>query len=47
MAGDIPGFEESTRALFAGDENRFLELTAGWPDDVRDYTQRLASGPQT
>jgi hypothetical protein len=44
MAGDMPGFEESTRALFAGDENRFLELTAGWPGDVRDYAQRLASG---
>jgi hypothetical protein len=47
MAGDMAGFEESTRALFAGDSNKFLELTAGWPGDVRDYAQRLASCPST
>jgi hypothetical protein len=47
IAGDMPGFEESTRALFAGEETKFLELTAGWPGDVRDYAQRLASGAET
>lgn len=47
MAGDMPGFEESTRALFAGDATRFIQLTAGWPADVRDYALRLASSLDT
>lgn len=42
MAGDIAGFEESTRALFAGDANKFIQLTAEWPGDVRDYALALA-----
>jgi hypothetical protein len=46
MAGDMAGFEESTRALFAGDLSKFFELTAGWPGDVRDYARSLASAPQ-
>jgi hypothetical protein len=43
MAGNMTGFEESTRALFAGDANKFIELTAEWPGDVRDYALALAS----
>ncbi len=43
MAGNEPGFEEATRALFAGDEPRFAELTAGWPGDVRDHARMLAA----
>jgi hypothetical protein len=43
MAGDMPGFEECTRALFAGDSNKLVQLTAEWPSDVRDYALRLAS----
>jgi hypothetical protein len=43
MAGDLPGFEEASRALFAGDEHRFVEQTAGWPEDVRAYARTLAS----
>jgi hypothetical protein len=39
----MAGFEESTRALFAGDSSKFLQLTAEWPGDVRDYALRLAS----
>jgi hypothetical protein len=42
MAGDMAGFEESTRALFAGDAGKFIELTSGWPGDVRDYALALA-----
>lgn len=47
MAGNMPGFEESTRALFAGDANKFRDLTEGWPGDVRDYARQLASLPET
>ena len=40
MAGDLPGFEEATRALFAGDERRFEQLVRGWPADVRKHALR-------
>jgi hypothetical protein len=42
MAGNFPGFEEATRALFADDRRRFAGLIAGWPDDIRDHAARLA-----
>ncbi len=42
MAGDWQNFEESTRALFAGDETRFRDLTESWPTDVRDHARHLA-----
>jgi uncharacterized protein len=41
LAGDFPGYEEATRALFARDRARFDELTSGWPADVRDYVRGL------
>ncbi|RUL72249.1 DUF2239 family protein [Dyella choica] len=44
MAGDRPGFEEATRALFADDKSKFAELIAAWPIDVRDYASQLAFG---
>ena len=42
MAGNWPGFEEASRALFAGDRHRFAELIASWPPDVRDHIVKLA-----
>jgi uncharacterized protein len=42
MAGNLPGFEEASRALFADDRRRFVELIAGWPGDVRDHIVKLA-----
>jgi hypothetical protein len=44
MAGNLPDFEEASRALFADDRRRFAGLIAGWPDDVRDHTVKLAFG---
>lgn len=44
MAGDEPGFEEATRALYAGDGARFTENTEAWPQDVRDHARMLAQG---
>ncbi len=41
MAGDLPGFEEASRALFAGDEARLRAEVAGWPPDIRDHALRL------
>ncbi len=43
IAGDLAGFEEATRALFAGDRERFESLVAPWPDDVHEYLAGLAA----
>lgn len=42
IAGDLPGFEEATRALFANNPQRFTELVSAWPADVASYARRLA-----
>jgi len=42
MAGDLPGFEEATRALFANDATRFAERIEPWPRDVRDHALHLS-----
>ncbi len=42
MAGDMAGFEEASRALFANDAAKFHQLTEAWPTDVRDYLRYLA-----
>jgi hypothetical protein len=42
MAGNLPHFEEATRALFAGDALRFGAMIAAWPKDVREYAGELA-----
>jgi len=44
IAGDLPGFEEATRALFANDRPRLEELIGAWPGDVRDHALQLAFG---
>jgi len=42
MAGNLPNFEEASRALFAGDRARLSELVGSWPTDVRDHAVKLA-----
>jgi hypothetical protein len=42
LAGDLPHFEEATRALFAGDRPRFEEQIGAWPEDVRAHSLQLA-----
>lgn len=42
LAGDLPGYEEVIRALFAGDAPAFANRMADWPNDVRAYALRLA-----
>ncbi|RDK08767.1 DUF2239 family protein [Cupriavidus lacunae] len=42
IAGDLPGFEAATRALFAGDVAGFAQQIAVWPVDVREHALRLA-----
>ena len=43
MAGNEAGFEEATRALFAGRRVDFEAHSATWPDDVREHAARLAA----
>jgi hypothetical protein len=43
MAGDRPGFEEATRALFARDRSRFDRLVKPWPVDIRNHVKKLAA----
>ncbi|SPR96639.1 DUF2239 family protein [Cupriavidus taiwanensis] len=42
IAGDLAGFEEASRALFAGDLAGFARQIADWPADVREHALRLA-----
>jgi uncharacterized protein len=42
MAGNLAGFEEASRALFADDRRRFAGLIAAWPADIRDHVVKLA-----
>src|SRR6185437_2787989 len=43
MAGNMPGFEEATRALFAGKREKFGEIVEPWPIDVREHAKKLAA----
>ncbi|WP_240911178.1 DUF2239 family protein [Paludisphaera soli] len=42
MGGNLAGFEEASRALFAGDAAKFAAETEDWPLDVREYARTLA-----
>ncbi len=42
IAGDLPGYEEALRALFANDPVRFADRVRDWPADVRDQARSLA-----
>lgn len=44
MAGDREGFEEASRALFAGDDARFAEHSRTWPEDIRAHAVKLLAG---
>jgi hypothetical protein len=46
MAGNLPGFEEAARALFAYDRRKFGTLIAEWPADIRDHVVKLAFADQ-
>jgi uncharacterized protein len=42
IAGNLAGFEEATRALFAANRTGFTESTQAWPHDLRDHASKLA-----
>ena len=45
LAGNRPGFEEASRALFAGDHERLRALTRRWPVDLRRHLAKLLALP--
>ena len=40
MAGNLPGFEEASRALYKSEWEKFRTLIAAWPKDVRQYLEQ-------
>ncbi|MCF4166917.1 DUF2239 family protein [Zavarzinia compransoris] len=44
LAGDLPGYEDALRALFAGDPAGFDARIGAWPRDVAAHARRLAFG---
>lgn len=43
LAGNLPDYEDVTRALFAGNISRFEEALSPWPEDVREHASLLAA----
>ncbi|MDQ7980150.1 DUF2239 family protein [Paraburkholderia sp. SARCC-3016] len=43
MGGNLPDYEEATRALYANDRARFEQMIAGWPGDIREHAAKLAA----
>lgn len=41
VGGDLPGFEEAARALYAWDREGLQQQIAAWPEDVRDHVLSL------
>lgn len=41
MAGDLPGFEEASRALYAKDGAKLRALIAKWPKDIRSHVVKM------
>ena len=41
IAGNKPGFEDASRALFAGEPARFEERIAAWPANVQCHLKKL------
>ncbi|MEZ5851610.1 MAG: DUF2239 family protein [Hyphomicrobiaceae bacterium] len=43
IAGNLPGFEEASRAVFSDDRAKLAEIVSLWPADVAAHVTRLAS----
>ena len=46
VAGDVAGYEEVSRALYAWDLSRLDALMADWPTDVVAHARRLLAGAE-
>jgi uncharacterized protein len=43
MAGDLPRYEDASRAFYRRDRASFAEAIAEWPQDIHVHLQRLAA----
>ncbi|HET8897652.1 MAG TPA: DUF2239 family protein [Rhodanobacteraceae bacterium] len=43
MGGDLPGYEDATRAFWRGDRQGFAALIEPWPADLRHHLALLAA----
>jgi len=43
IGGNLPGYEEALRALYAKDERRFHRQVDEWPTHVKDHAHKLAA----
>jgi len=41
MTGNLPGYEEALRALFAGEKRKFKSEIKSWPQDLRAHVGKL------
>ena len=44
LGGDLPGYEDAMRALFAGETERFNAAMHAWPQDIRTFALSLLRG---
>lgn len=42
MTGNLPDYEEASRAFWRRESERFTQLTEAWPADVREHVRLLA-----
>lgn len=43
IGGNLPNFEEASRALFAGDRDQLQNLIHEWPKDIRNHVEKLVN----
>ncbi len=43
MAGNLPGYEEAVRALYARNKAQFEKETSNWPADIRQCARNFAN----
>jgi hypothetical protein len=41
VAGNLPNFEEASRALYAGDNGRFDAWIREWPRDIQEHMRKM------
>jgi hypothetical protein len=46
MAGDLPDYEEASRALFAKDSELFAQRIRDWPSDIQRHLLKLVAPPK-
>jgi uncharacterized protein len=44
--GDMPGYEEALRALYATRDDDFLTLVGQWPEDIGHYIRKLLTSDE-